>query len=901
MLPLADPQRFVGRHRQLVALSEALEARSRLVTLHGPSGVGKSRLAAEHLKAVANDRRTIAVHLEDARSLSDALALMASALEAPAAAGPDPAHVLADRLRELGPLTLVLDHIDGVSAELAGPISRWLETCPETHFVATCHRPLSLADEHPCAVEPLSLPISKSDRVPSDALRLWHLLRGSEARRDRPVDAELVDLLRALSGLPLLIELIAALAERLTPFALLERLSPRLGGLGLSPSADAVLRAVLDTVWSGMGDAERRAFAACAVFGTSFDREAYATVLDAARSPRNQLDADQAISALIGRRLLSRLHTTDGSERYGVHPALRLAARDQLDELGASAQAELAHARYFVKKGGELAEALEGRDGPEATRALVREQGNLLTIVSRAPRAGDADDLALRLKALCVHDHVLSTFGPVDSDLARLDHALSATEQLRVPDTLLTEGLCVRAFVLARTGAFERAFADLERAQALANDVAMRGSYPAGRVAVTVAFVCLSAGRIDEAEAQAKLALTIAESVDHVRLQGIALGVFALVRRVRGFDDEARVLYEQALEHHRSVHNRRFEGIVMTRLAQLKLDAGEPEAALALADEARELHRTFADHLMEGLCLEVQAVVDHGRGQLESARKALETARPQLAAAGGAALTAGILALLGRVRAELGDYDLARRELAGAQREYAARGALREDVLCRARVAGLEALLLADSGAAQASFASIEPVDDDPWLFALLDVERAQLDLLELRVALARADTGAASEARRRAQARRARLFELTGDVPQTNFRSLADARASLRILDTLLKAHDHGPSARSLSLSLATRSLVAPSGETIDMSSRPALRRILTRLAVHNLRAPGEALRALELFSAGWPGEHPGEENARLQVYAVLGTLRKLGLGDALISDDRGHHLASDVSVRFV
>ena len=84
-------------------------------------------------------------------------------------------------------------------------------------------------------------------------------------------------------------------------------------------------------------------------------------------------------------------------------------------------------------------------------------------------------------------------------------------------------------------------------------------------------------------------------------------------------------------------------------------------------------------------------------------------------------------------------------------------------------------------------------------------------------------------------------------------------------------------------------------------MSSRPALRRILTRLAVHNLRAPGEALRALELFSAGWPGEHPGEENARLQVYAVLGTLRKLGLGDALISDDRGHHLASSVNVLFV
>src|SRR5688572_26769708 len=133
MLPLADPQRFIGRHRQLVALNEALETRSRLVTLHGPSGVGKSRLAAEHLLGVANDRRTKAVHLEDARTLRDALALIASALEAPAAAGPDPVDVLADRLRELGPLTLVLDHVDDVSAELAGPLSRWLEACPETH------------------------------------------------------------------------------------------------------------------------------------------------------------------------------------------------------------------------------------------------------------------------------------------------------------------------------------------------------------------------------------------------------------------------------------------------------------------------------------------------------------------------------------------------------------------------------------------------------------------------------------------------------------------------------------------------------------------------------------------------------------------------------------------------
>jgi hypothetical protein len=887
MLPLADPQRFIGRHRQLVALNEALETRSRLVTLHGPSGVGKSRLAAEHLLCVANDRRTKAVHLEDAHTLRDALALIASALEAPAAAGPDPVDVLAERLRELGPLTLVLDHVDEVSAELAGPLSRWLESCPETHFVSTCHRPLSVAGEHPCVVEPLSLPISKSDRVPSDALRLWHMLRGSEAKRDRPVDAELVDLLRALSGLPLLIELIAALAERLTPFALLERLSPRLRGLGHSPSPELVLRGVLETVWSSMAEAERRAFACCAVFGTSFDRDAYGVVLAQAAGAHSQLSADDAIAMLVQRRLLSRLHTTDGTERYGLHPAVRVAARAQLTRLDPGGKVERAHAGYFVKKGAELADALEGRDGPEATRALVREQSNLMAIVARAPGA-DVSDFALHLKALCVHDHVLSTFGPVDTDLERLDAALRTADGAAIESTLHTEALCVRAFVLARTGALDGSFADLE----------MRGTYPAGRVAVTVAFVSLSAGRLDEAEAEAQRALAIAEQVNHVRLKGIALGVFALVRRVRGHEAEARSLYEQALEHHRSVHNRRFEGIVMTRLAQLQLDAGEADAALALADEARIVHRTFADRLMEGLCLEVQATVAHSRGQLEDARAALESARPLLAA-GGAGHTTSILALLGRVRTELGDFDVAQRALNEAQRDYEARGATVESALCRARAAALEALS-GDPRKAEDMFAAVDSALDDAWLTALVDLERAQLDFADLRAALSAHDAAAAGEARARALSRREALRAQLA-LGGASFRMRADAEASLRVFDILLKAHADVATQPALKLSLAARSMITPGGELVDMRQRPALRRILTRLAMHALSAPGEPYRALELFAAGWPGENPGEENARLQVYAVLGTLRKLGLGDALISDDRGHLLSARTSVHFV
>ncbi len=915
MLPRADPQRFVGRHRQLVALTEALEARSRLVTLHGPSGVGKSRLAAEHLRGVAEERRTAAVDLEDVTALGDALALIASALEAPAAAA-DPVHVLAERLRELGPLTLVFDHVDGVSGELAGPLSRWLATCPETHFVITATRPLALPDEHPCAVEPLSLPVSKGDRVPSDALRLWHLLRGSEVRRDKPVDAELVELLRALGGLPLLIELMAALAERLTPFALLERLSPRLRALGPSPAPDVVLGPVLDAVWNAMSDPERQAFAGCAVFGASFDREAYAAVHASGNGHQPAISADEALARLEKRRLLSPLHTTDHSERFGLHHALRRAARERLSALDPRGEAVRRHARYFVEKGGALAEALEGKDGPSATRALVREQSNLLAIVARAPLLGDVSDVSVLLRALCVHDHVLSSFGPVDADVARLDRALEAADGLAIAPDLLTEALCVRAFVRGRTGAFEQSFADLARAQALAGEAPLADTYPAGRVAVTVAFVCLSAGRLDEAEAEAGRALAIAERVGHLRLRGIALGVYALIRRVRGHEGEARSLYEQALEHHRTVENRRFEGIVMTRLAQLLADAGETERALSLADDALVVHRTFGDRLMEGMCLEVRGIVTQARGELEEARRALEAARPLLAAAGGAGAT-NTHALLARVRTELGDFDLARQLLALSRRDYLARGAQAEALLSLARAAGLEALY-GEAEAAESSFAEIERYEVEGLSLALVNIERAQLDLYALRRALARGASEQAAAARLRALEKREQLASALDHSPAARFRELADARASLRVFDMLLAGHGTvspgaatvmttaGPSvsvaqgSRALALSLSTRSFVAPSGERVDVGERPALRRILTRLGVHALRAPGRPHRALELFAAGWPGENPGEENARLQVYAVLAMLRKLGLGEALISNDQGHLLSPSVAVRF-
>ncbi len=903
MLPLADPQRFVGRHRDLVVLGEAFENRSRLITLHGPSGVGKSRMASEHLHAVGRCRRVLSVELSRCENLSDAFALVASRIGAPPATGRDPALVLGESLRELGPTTLVLDAVDGLREPLCDVLPRWHKASVETHVLLTAERPLGIEDEAALAVVPLALPSDVSERVISDALRLWHISRGvAPLRLPKTSDPELVRLLRALGGLPLAIEIAAAHSDRLTPFALLERL-PRTTGAQTEDSAQAVLLPLLDLVWSLLSKNERLILAECSVFASGFGREAARRVI----APHLAAEVDTALDRLVRRRLLLRSYVSANEDTLGLHDQVRRYARGKLLALDPSGATWLRHATFTVDRGTQCSDEIEGPDGPAAILALIRMQPELMSIVARRDGTSSADRTELSLRALCIHDQVLFSHGPVDADLARFETWLQADSVDAVDPLVRAEARSVLAFVRARTGHIPSARTDLTEAERLVSTPAQADSYSAGRVWVTGAFVALMAADLPLANTNVERALTIAARTGHARLEGIALGVQSLIRRAERKLDEAFDLYERALGLHRSVGNVRFEGIVLTRLAQAHLERGELAPARERAEAARAVHRTFGDRAMEGMCLVVEGTVCHAHAELDGAREALEAARPLLRAVGDMAALTSATASLGAVRAELGDLEVARALFEQTVQLSSDHGFARQGARAELWCANLAGLLgdeaTAVTGRQERAIDALRVRDDvgGPEAAAL---SRVSAQLAQVRRARSDAQPSVAGEhlATARASLFAARLA-VSRSAQGFSFAERHALLTELRFTELLLAAHDAGAVDPQHTLRLPFHALwfVPPRAERTEASSRTAMRRILVHLAVRATAAPRVVQSAAALFAAGWPGENPGEENARLQVHAALGGLRKAGLGELLVAEPGGHFLDPTLCVTWV
>ncbi len=863
-------------------------------------------MASEHLHAVASERRTLAVDLDSCRSLPDALALLASRIAAPPATGRDPSLVLGEALRELGPTTLVLDAVDGVHEVIRAVLSDWLKLSPETHFLITAGTPLSIEQETALAIQPLALPLDVSERVSeqvlSDALRLWHITRGVEPLKlPRTSDPELVRLLRALQGLPLAIELAAAHSDRLTPFALLERLPNTVRLEDGADNTGTVLEALLDLVWSLLSKTERLVLAQCSVFASSFDREAAQSVLHV---PQGE-SLETAFDKLVQRRFLQRTFANSGRERWGLHAQIRKYARSQLSTLDREGAAAQRRAEFFVERGSICANELEGPTGPDAIRELIRIQPELMATIADESHAADSTSLALR--ALCIHDHVLSSHGPADANLSHFERWLSAADAERVDPLIRTEALCVRAFVRARIGQMDLARTDLTLAEQLVSAAPYAESYDAGRVAVTAAFVALIAGDLTVATTSIAHGLGIAERTGHTRLQGIALGVESLIRRAEHKHEESFALYERALAAHRSVSNLRFEGIVLTRLAQSHLERGELEPASERAESACALHRTFGDRAMEGLCLVVQGTVYHANAQLDLARGFLESARPLLRAVGDTAALATATSLLATASAELGDLEVARSLFESVVRAAGQPGVQRTALRAELWRTSLDCLLgenAAEIALQQdAALENLRAAGDTAGL-ELAALSRIFVHLSRVREARSEQRPAAEDEylltARASLHAARMAISRHANTLPFPARHALVTA---LRFTELMLSAHDpvHAERPHSLRLPFHGRWFLPPGAERVDVSERGAMRRILVHLALRAHAAPKLAQSASALFAAGWPGEHPGEENARLQVYAVLGGLRKAGLGASLVAEPGGHYLDPALGITWV
>lgn len=340
---------FVGRDQELVDLHNDLAA-SRLVTLTGPPGSGKTRLALEFAR-VAQDRPPL-VFVDLAR-IADDEAVVRAFVDAFGIrdAGDDPQTVLRQTAAE-DDLWLVVDNCEHVWAKVADLLHDLLTSNENLRVLATTQRPLDLPGEVVRAIEPLPLPSGNSadEILAAPATRLF--VTRAEARAptfDAVASPEAVAALcRRLDGLPLAIELAAARMRTFTPDELLRRLDAEPDALGEHGAGRDRHGTVFSAVaWSYglLGRREQRLLQVLSVFPGEFS---YADIAPVAGDHLTAEEVAQAFPRLVDRSLVAITRRSGGTTSYRLLDSIRRFAAGRLAAAGESAAARRRHAHHVL-------------------------------------------------------------------------------------------------------------------------------------------------------------------------------------------------------------------------------------------------------------------------------------------------------------------------------------------------------------------------------------------------------------------------------------------------------------------------------------------------------------------------------------------------------------------------
>jgi predicted ATPase/class 3 adenylate cyclase len=391
---------FVGRARE-VAEARRLLATTRLLTLTGPGGTGKTRLslqlAAESISDFSDGVFFVPLGpIEDSDLVGPAILTALGLRESPTV---PPVDRLVEYLMDKHVL-LVMDNFEQV-LPAAGLVGDLLKTSPGLSVIATSRATLHLYGEREFAVPPLSLP-GVGDTDPAsisqfEAVALF-IQRAAAVRPDFQVTAAnapaVAEICSRLDGLPLAIELAAARVKLLPPQALLSRLGQRLDALEAVsrdlPARQRTLRGAIAWSHDLLDGSSRRLFARFAIFvdGASL------TAAEAVCSDAG-LDVLEGLAGLVDQSLV-RQEEAEGEPRFTMLSTIREFALERLGEAGEVETIAARHAGFFVTMSEAAAPGLTGPDQKRLLDELARENGNLRAAIGWSIESGSSDT-ALRL------------------------------------------------------------------------------------------------------------------------------------------------------------------------------------------------------------------------------------------------------------------------------------------------------------------------------------------------------------------------------------------------------------------------------------------------------------------------------------------------------------------------
>ena len=653
-LPPADTP-LLGREGDLERIRRLLET-SRLVTLSGPGGVGKTSLALAAARSM-RDRFPDGVFVSWLASVNDP-ARLPSAIGGPIGvqeSGDRPARdLLLDQLREREML-LVLDNFEHLLEE-AGYLSELLQTAPGLRLVVTSQTVLRLALEQVHDVLPLPVPgtsWSPDDVLESPAVALFEA-RVRAIRPDfqmRPEDvATVAEIVARLDGLPLAIELAAARMRVLSPRAILARLDQRLAlltGGGIDrPARHQTLRAALDWSHELLAGPSRDLLARLSVFRGGFDFEAVEAI--AQIEPR--LEATDEL-AVLDEHSLVRSEDVAGEPRFSMLEAIREYAAERLAEAGASSTVAAAHARMFHDLARSVGPAVTRTDGLDHLDRLEREHDNLRAAMrwslDSAPVDATLEMVAALWRFWHLRGHLVEgrqwAAAALRADAAASPSAISAalvadgSLAYWQADYMTATDLYADALEHARRSGDDRMIGEvlfnlsmmltsqgrIEEATELLTEGERRFSaedeQARGRLDFARGYAAALSGRVDEATELAKELVATFKRLGDVYWEGTSYHAVGQCLRLGGRPMEAEPYYQGALARLAKLGDRSGVAVELDMLAVVAVDLADPIRALRLAGAAAGIR----DAIGAGQLLEMQVYrdpVEMLRGRIDHAQ-----------------------------------------------------------------------------------------------------------------------------------------------------------------------------------------------------------------------------------------------------------------------------------------
>ncbi len=599
-----QPTPFVGREAELRSLATRItDPGCRLVSLVGPGGMGKTRLALQAASDQIGAFRdgVYYVPLAAAQGVEAALVALAEALNVPHRERGDVWAQLIDHLREREILVL-LDNLEHLL--MAAPrLAELLEFAPHLTLLITTREPLDLRGEWVMDVHGLALPEEgQAPNQAADSMRLFAQAAGSPwhdfSSRDSALE-HVARVCRKLAGVPLAIELAASWAHLLTPGELVKAIENDLGFLSSSrldvPERQRSLRGLFEGSWERLPVGERDLLMRMACFVGDADLDAVKAVAG------GELPS---LLKLVRRSLLKR----DADGRFTMHPLIRQFVGEELASVPDVAdETARRHTEHYV---GVVSRWTAYGAGAPSLSSKRRDLTEVRRVWQRACEAGDWDSVAAMLPGLLdVHDVGIASRHYLDW----LSEALG-----RLP-----------------------AGRGLER---------LRGRLLAHRAACVQRL-----GRYAEAERDVAKALELLAGEPPLLERAIAWRAAGNVAYLRGDHDSARAAFTRALEAAESVQDTRFCAACLTNLGLVAKSLGEHESALHLLERARVMAEPLDDAL-RSQTLNNLATVRARLDQVEEAEALLRKSATLKRRLGDDRGLASTLTNLANLRARAGDY-----------------------------------------------------------------------------------------------------------------------------------------------------------------------------------------------------------------------------------------------------